>query len=126
MLLATRGACSLPIYMRDEWSHFRIWDRLCSSDIQFVLCGERKVIGAVDPIPLRERTAINVNGLGFRRLIDRIRPEKAAHLPDRCPGISALGFWTVSSHYLPRIPRNDPRPTALNGIARREERPGWP
>jgi 3-dehydroquinate dehydratase len=63
MLLVTRGACSLPIQMRDEGSHFRILDRLCGSDIQFVLCGERKVIGAVDPIPLRERATLNVDGI---------------------------------------------------------------
>jgi hypothetical protein len=34
---------------------------------------------------LRERTALNVNGLGLRRLVDRVRSEKAAHLPDGCP-----------------------------------------
>ena len=49
--------------MRDEGSHFRIWDRLCSSDIHFVLCGERKVKGAVGPIPLRERTTLKVDGI---------------------------------------------------------------
>ncbi len=89
--------------MGNEGSHRRILNRLRWSYIQFVLRRHRNVIGAVGVIPLRERTAINVNGLGLRRLVDRVRSEKAVHLPNRCPRTSALGFWTVSSHYLPRI-----------------------
>src|SRR5277367_6548207 len=72
MLLVTRGACSPPINMRNEGSHFWIWDRLCSSHIQFVLCGGRKVKGTGNPIPLRERTALKVVGQRFCGLIDRV------------------------------------------------------
>jgi hypothetical protein len=80
-----RSRCSLPIHMRDEGSHFRIWDRLCSSDIQFVLCGERKVIGAVDPIPLRERTTLNVDGISLCRIVDRVGAPKGDYLSDWLP-----------------------------------------
>ena len=67
------GARSLPIQMRNDGSHFWILDRLCSSDIQFVLCGEHKVkIGAVEPIPLRERTTLNVEGISLCRIVDRV------------------------------------------------------
>ena len=59
-------------------------------------------MGEVDPIPLRECTTLNVNGIGLRRLVDLVRSERASHTPDGCPRTSALGFWTVSSHYLPR------------------------
>ena len=89
--------------MGNEGSHRRIRNRLRCSNVQFVLRRHRNVIGEVALIPLRERTAINVNGLGLRRLVDRLRSEKAVHLPDGYPRTSALGFWTVSSHYLPRI-----------------------
>jgi len=88
--------------MGNEGSHRRILNRLRCSYIQFVLRRHRNVIGAVGLIPLRERTALNVNGLGLRSLVDRVRSEQAVHLPDGCPRTSALGFWTVSSHYLPR------------------------
>ncbi len=76
--------------MRNEGSHRRILNRLRCSYNQFVLRRHRDVIGSVDLIPLRERTAINVNGLGLRRLINRVRSEKAAYLSDGCPGVSAL------------------------------------
>ena len=94
---------SLEIYMGNEGSHRRILNRLRCSNDQFVLRRHRNVIGGVDLIPLRERTAIDVNGLGLRRLVDRVCSEKAAILPDGCPRTSALGFGSVSSHYLPRI-----------------------
>jgi hypothetical protein len=88
---------SLEIYMGNEGSHRRIRNRLRCSNDQFVLRRHRNIIGGVDLIPLRERTALNVNGLGLRRLVDRVRSEKAAHLPDGCPRTSGPGFWTVSS-----------------------------
>jgi hypothetical protein len=68
--LSRRGRssrCSLPIHMRDERSHLRILDRLCSSDIQLVRCGERKVKSALVPIPLWERTTLNVDGISLCR-----------------------------------------------------------
>jgi len=107
--------------MGNEGSHRRILNRLRCRDNQFVFRWHGNVIGAVDLIPLRECTAINVNGLGLRRLIDRIRSEKAVHLPDGCPGVSAFGFWTVSSHYLPRkvaiiIKHRDPFNTRTPGF----------
>lgn len=83
--------------MGNEGSHRRIRNRLRCSNDQFVLRRHRNIIGGVDLIPLRERTALNVNGLGLRRLVDRVRSEKAAHLPDGCPRTSGPGFWTVSS-----------------------------
>jgi hypothetical protein len=58
--------------MRDEGSHLRIWDRICSSNIQFVLRGKRDVQGAVGPIPLRERTTLNVDGISLCRIVDRV------------------------------------------------------
>ena len=79
---------SLEIYMGNEGSHRRIRNRLRCSNDQFVLRRHRNIIGGVDLIPLRERTALNVNGLGLRRLVDRVRSEKAAHLPDGCPRTS--------------------------------------
>jgi hypothetical protein len=51
--------------MGNEGSHRRILNRLRCSCIQFVLRRHRNVIGAVGLIPLRERTALNVNGLGL-------------------------------------------------------------
>src|SRR5271166_1535946 len=102
MLLDARGgACSLPIRMRDEGSHFRIWDRLCSSDIQFVLCGERKVIGAGNPIPLRERTTLNVDGISLCRIVDRVGAPVGDYLSDWLPW-TGICLWTVSRHHLPR------------------------
>jgi hypothetical protein len=62
--------------MGNEGSHRRILNRLRWSYIQFVLRRHRNVIGAVGLIPLRERTALNVNGLGLRSLVDRVRSEK--------------------------------------------------
>ena len=53
--------------MGNEGAHRRILNRLRCSYIQFVLRRHRNVIGAVGLIPLRERTALNVNGLGLRR-----------------------------------------------------------
>ena len=87
--------------MRDEGSHFRILDRLCSSDIQFVLCGERKVIGAVDPIPLRERTTLNVDGISLCRIVDRVGPPLGDYLSDWLPW-TGICLWTVSRHHLSR------------------------
>src|ERR1700738_2008500 len=65
--------------MGNEGSHRRILNRLRCSYIQFVLRRHRNVIGAVDLIPLRERTALNVTGRCLRRLADRVRSEKAVH-----------------------------------------------
>ena len=41
--------------------------------IEFVLRGDRYISGAVDPIPLRERCALNVVSHGLCRLVDRVR-----------------------------------------------------
>src|ERR1700722_2206434 len=89
--------------MGNEGSHRRIRNRLRCSNVQFVFRGHRKVIGAVGSIPLRERTTLDVNGISLRLLVYRVRSEKAVHLPDRGSRTSALGFWTVSRYYLPRI-----------------------
>jgi hypothetical protein len=56
--------------MRDEGSHFRVWDRLCSSHIQFVLCGERKVKSTL----YDAQWAL----LLLRRTTDRLQKEQAA------------------------------------------------
>jgi hypothetical protein len=45
---------------------------------------------------LRERTALNVNGIGLRRLVDLVRSERAVHLPDGCRGLVDSDFGTVS------------------------------
>jgi hypothetical protein len=76
--------------MGNEGSHRRILNRLRCKNYQFVLRRHPNIIGGVEPIPLRERTALDVNGIGLRRLVDRVRSEKAVHLPDRCPRTSAL------------------------------------
>jgi hypothetical protein len=60
---------SLKIYMGNEGPHFRIADRFCSSDIQFVLCRKPKVIDAADPISLRERTTLKVTWPGCDHLL---------------------------------------------------------
>jgi hypothetical protein len=68
--------------MRDEGSHLRILDRVYSSDIHFVLCGERKVKGALCPIPLRERATLNVDGISLCRVVDRVGTPLGDYLSD--------------------------------------------
>jgi hypothetical protein len=88
--------------MGNEGSHRRILNRLRCSYIQFVLRRHRNVIGAADSVPLWERTGLGVVVEGLGRLVDRVRAEKGYCWPHRSPRTSALGFWTVSSHYLPK------------------------
>jgi len=87
--------------MRDEGSHLRIWDRICSSNIQFVLRGKRDVQGAVGPIPLRERTTLNVDGISLCRIVDRVGAPLGDYLSDWLPW-TGICLWTVSRHHLPR------------------------
>ena len=83
--------------MGNEGSHRPILNRLRCSNDQFVLRRHRNVIGGVDLIPLRERTAINVNGIGLRRLVDRVRSERAAHLPDGVRGVVPSDFERLAA-----------------------------
>jgi hypothetical protein len=95
------GACSLPIQMRDDGAQRRILDRSLHNYIQFVLCGERKVKGAVGPIPLRERTALDVDGISLCRIVDRVGAPVGDYLSDWLPW-TGICLWTVSRHHLPR------------------------
>ena len=59
--------CSLEIQMRNDGAKRRILDR-SRNLIEFVLRGDRYISGAVSPIPLRERCALNVVSHGLCRL----------------------------------------------------------
>ena len=83
--------------MGNEGSHRRILNRRRWSNVQFVLRRHRNIIGTVDLIPLRERTALNVNGIGFRRLVEPVRSEKAVHLPDGCRGLVDSDFGRLAA-----------------------------
>jgi hypothetical protein len=82
--------------MRDDGAKRRILDR-SRNLIEFVLRGDRYISGAVDPIPLRERCALNMVSHGLCRLVDRVRAKIGYRLPNRIPRIVGRGFWTVSS-----------------------------
>jgi hypothetical protein len=76
--------------MGDEGAPRRIRDRLRESYNQIIICKELNLNGTVNPIPLRERTALNVVGQRFRPGI-------------RCSHSTAWGRWWASRLRLPDI-----------------------
>jgi len=49
--------------------------------------GDRYIIGAVDPIPLRKRCAFNVVSHGLCRLVHRVRAKQATACPTGFRGL---------------------------------------
>jgi hypothetical protein len=82
--------------MGNEGSHRRILNNPRWSNLQFVL-RHRNIIGGVEPIPLRERTALNVNGIGLRRLVDLVRSEKAVTCPTGVRGLVPSDFGRLAA-----------------------------
>ncbi len=77
--------------MRDDGAKRRILDR-SRNLIEFVVRGDRYISGAVDPIPLRERCALNVVSQGLCRLVNRVRAKIGYRLPNWIPRIVGRGF----------------------------------
>jgi hypothetical protein len=83
--------------MGDEPTHRWIFDRSYPNDIQFAVRRERNANNTVDPIPLRERTALNVVSHRLCRLVNRVRSEIADLLSNWSPRTVGRRFCTVSS-----------------------------
>jgi hypothetical protein len=89
--------------MRNDGAKRRILDR-SRNLIEFVLRGGRYISGAVDPIPLRERCALNVVSHGLCRLVDRVRAKIGYRLPNWSNDGSKMPFNAVRNTRLGRAP----------------------
>jgi hypothetical protein len=78
--------------MGNEGSHRRILNRLRCSYIQFVLRRHRNVIGAADPVPLWERTALGVVVEGLAVSSTVYVPKKAIAGPTGVRGLVPSDF----------------------------------
>jgi hypothetical protein len=73
---------SLKKQMGEDGTKHRILDRLCESYNQIILRGKRHGNGEVHPIPLRERTALNVVGEGLIGFINRVGAKMGYRSPN--------------------------------------------